>query len=492
MNRIAAISVLLLASLSLGLCGARPIPYGGELTIAVAPPPEVDPARVSSASEMELAALAHETLFQLGGDGEAVPALARDAHPSDDFREWTIRLRIGECFHNGSPLEARDVMQSWERLIRRETASPYWWLLSMVDGALEYRQGRIRRLRGVEASNRATIKVRLTRSFPDFPEALASLPVAVLPSSWIAKRGPADPPGAGPFSRVPSLPETAELRPFLRHVAGRPFLERLFFRAPVSPEVLRALGTPASSGEDREAQIPSAPAGAWMAPERWPVFLVRNPRPTRRWPAPAHSALLALLNRGALAEVIPAGSTPDGEAGDTRAAQDPDEARRHFANWTAKRWGLPPLAVLLIHPDEAQRALAAELREQAARLGIVLAIQEKRHDDFAGTVAGGDWDLRLEEVLPVSQDEELRALQMADFFCGEDALRNADAQLRKLPPGEERVALLGRVARECAQDAATLLLMRSFRYVRPAEIENLRFRGPVWDLSSAWIRVEKK
>jgi hypothetical protein len=136
--------------------------------------------------------------------------------------------------------------------------------------------------------------------------------------------------------------------------------------------------------------------------------------------------------------------------------------------------------------------VAAQLGLRGARRGIVLAIPETRQFDFAGAVAGGDWDLRLEEVLPVSQDEELRALQMADFFCGEDALRNADAQLRKLPPGEERVALLDRVARECAQDAVTLLFMRSFRYVRPAEIENLRFRGPVWDLSSAWIRVEKK
>ncbi|NMB75438.1 MAG: hypothetical protein GYA21_09970 [Myxococcales bacterium] len=484
----------------LALCGARPIPYGGELTVTLPPAEELDPARLETISELVLAASVHETVVRLAADGSVEPMLAREARPSDDFREWTLLLRADECFHNGSPLDARDVVQSWERLLRRETGSPHWWLLSMVDGALDFRQGRIRSLRGLETINRVTLKVRLTRSFPDFPQALAALPAAVLPSSWMARRVATPPPGAGPFMLPRTLASPLELRPFSRHVRGRPFLERLLYRAPLPPERERVLLTPGSPAAGEEApasqqsgeQASEQSAEPLEAAECWTVFLYQNPVPTSRWPEEARPIPWALLDRGALAEAVPDARLPDG--GEEWRPQEPaaslarEEVRSRVAAWTVRRWGVPPMAILLIHPETAQRLIASRLRADAARAGVVLVVQEKNYSDYVAALNGPDWDLRLVEMLPISADEELKGLQMLSLLGGEEAVREADGALRQLPPGEERVSRLREIAAKHAGRNIQPLISRGLRFSRQADVEDVRFRGVALDLSWCWLR----
>ncbi len=476
----------------LALCGARPIPYGGELTVTVPPAEELDPARLETLSELGLAASVHETLVRLAPDGSVEPVLVREARPSDDFREWTLLLRADECFHNGSPLDARDVVQSWERLLKRETGSPHWWLLSLVDGALDFRQGRIRRLRGLETINRVTLKVRLSRSFPDFPEVLAALPAAVLPSSWIARRVASPPPGAGPFMLAGALASPLELRPFPRHVRGRPFLERLIYRAPLPPERARVLLAPGSPASDEGTPASEPSAEPLAADERWTVFLLQNPTPTSRWPGEARPILWALVDRSALAEAVPDAALPDdGESWRSREpAANPtkEEVHSQIASWSVRRWGLPPLAILLIRPETTQRLIASQMRADAARAGVVLAVQEKRYDDYAAALNGADWDLRLVEMLPIVADEELKELQMLSLLGGEEAVREADGALRRLPPGEERVSRLREIAARHAGRATQPLITRGLRFSRQADVEDVRFRGVALDLSWCWLR----
>ena len=42
-------------------------------------------------------------------NGEYVPFLAKDVTSNDDFTEWTITLRKGVTFHDGTPLNAQVV-----------------------------------------------------------------------------------------------------------------------------------------------------------------------------------------------------------------------------------------------------------------------------------------------------------------------------------------------------------------------------------------------
>jgi peptide/nickel transport system substrate-binding protein len=50
-----------------------------------------------------------DTLTAPNKDGEYVPYLAEDVQPNDDYTEWTITVRDGVTFHDGSPLTAEVV-----------------------------------------------------------------------------------------------------------------------------------------------------------------------------------------------------------------------------------------------------------------------------------------------------------------------------------------------------------------------------------------------
>jgi peptide/nickel transport system substrate-binding protein len=50
--------------------------------------------------------------FEIGGTA-VQPGLAEDCVPNDDLSEWTCTLRSGVTFHDGSTLDANDVVMSW-------------------------------------------------------------------------------------------------------------------------------------------------------------------------------------------------------------------------------------------------------------------------------------------------------------------------------------------------------------------------------------------
>ncbi|HEX2221382.1 MAG TPA: ABC transporter substrate-binding protein, partial [Candidatus Limnocylindria bacterium] len=50
--------------------------------------------------------------YEIGGT-EAIPALAEECVPNDDLSEWTCTLREGVTFHDGSTLDANDVVLSY-------------------------------------------------------------------------------------------------------------------------------------------------------------------------------------------------------------------------------------------------------------------------------------------------------------------------------------------------------------------------------------------
>jgi peptide/nickel transport system substrate-binding protein len=62
----------------------------------------------------------YDTLFQYDDDLTVVPALAESAEPNADATEWTIRLRKGVVFHDGSPFTADDVLYNINEWIRPE------------------------------------------------------------------------------------------------------------------------------------------------------------------------------------------------------------------------------------------------------------------------------------------------------------------------------------------------------------------------------------
>ncbi len=64
------------------------------------------PDATLAASGIQVVTAIYDTLTALNVDGEVVPYLAESFEPNADFTEWTITLRDGVTFHDGTPLDA--------------------------------------------------------------------------------------------------------------------------------------------------------------------------------------------------------------------------------------------------------------------------------------------------------------------------------------------------------------------------------------------------
>lgn len=61
-----------------------------------------------------------EPLFRMDADDELIPVLGLSATPSDDGKTWTVPLRQGVRFHDGTPFNADAVVHHWERILNPE------------------------------------------------------------------------------------------------------------------------------------------------------------------------------------------------------------------------------------------------------------------------------------------------------------------------------------------------------------------------------------
>jgi 4-phytase/acid phosphatase/peptide/nickel transport system substrate-binding protein len=57
-----------------------------------------------------------EPLFREDENGQLLPVLGLSAEESDDGKQWTIKLRQGVRFHDGTPFNADAVVQHWQRM----------------------------------------------------------------------------------------------------------------------------------------------------------------------------------------------------------------------------------------------------------------------------------------------------------------------------------------------------------------------------------------
>lgn len=103
-----------------------------------------------------------DTLYAYSGSGQLVPSLAEEATPNSDATEWTIRLKSGVEFHDGSTLTADDVIYSLRRILDPETGAEGTGQIGMVDAA------------GLTKVDDLTVLVPLTRPFSIFLDQLAA------------------------------------------------------------------------------------------------------------------------------------------------------------------------------------------------------------------------------------------------------------------------------------------------------------------------------
>lgn len=98
---------------------AKPRP-GGTLTVGV----ELefrgfDPIKAGflGIADRNVIMAVEERLFDMDAKGNLVPELALSATPVKDGKSWTVKLRQGVTFHDGTPFNADAVASHWQRLL---------------------------------------------------------------------------------------------------------------------------------------------------------------------------------------------------------------------------------------------------------------------------------------------------------------------------------------------------------------------------------------
>jgi len=96
----------------------------------------VDPAKINDYTEYMAGVNMYEALTTLDGDGAIQPLLAESWEVSDDTLTWTFTLKEGALFQDGTPVEAKDVVWSIERLMAINEGPSYLFTPVMSEGAV--------------------------------------------------------------------------------------------------------------------------------------------------------------------------------------------------------------------------------------------------------------------------------------------------------------------------------------------------------------------
>lgn len=150
---------------------------GGHLVMALgeAVLPARAPVPGNTAERVVFAAL-YETLTTVACTGELAAGLAVSWTPFEDGRRWLLRLRPGAVFWDGTPVDARAVLRSWQRNLELTAAlgrpCPGLWLEPT---------GRGMTVRGPDL-----LEIRLAEPQQDLPRLLAhpALAVAAVRDGW--------------------------------------------------------------------------------------------------------------------------------------------------------------------------------------------------------------------------------------------------------------------------------------------------------------------
>jgi ABC-type transport system substrate-binding protein len=214
--------------------------YGGILRIRPfldkAFRPNFDPA---GDAHLFLLEQVYDGLVKLDKNLNVMPVLAEYWLISEDGKKFTFFLRKGVRFHHGKELDAEDVKFSLERLIRRETNSPYArHFISNVQGAREFWEGKARDVAGFKVRDKYTFVIEWLHPYVSALNLLSADFSKILPRDLVLSQGRGffqKPSGTGPFKfvywlRSPRLDIVgARLERNDEYFGRKPYLEAIEF-----------------------------------------------------------------------------------------------------------------------------------------------------------------------------------------------------------------------------------------------------------------------
>jgi peptide/nickel transport system substrate-binding protein len=458
-----ALAMAFAGALIAGAAGAQEIAVGVQLE-----PPHLDPTSAAAgAIDQVTYQNVYEGLTRFAEDGSIVPSLARDWEVSEDGTVYTFALEEGVSFHDGTTMDAEDVVFSLDR--------------ARAEDSVNAQKGLFEGIASVEALDPATVRVTLSEPDGAFPFKMAwGDAVIVAPES--ADGLTQAPIGTGAFRFEDWVQGDRIVLARNEDYWGEPAaLERTTFRfvsdpsaafAAVMSEDLDAfLGFPAP---ENLVQFEADPRFAvQVGTTEGETILAMNHRREPLADPRVREAIALAVDRQALIDGAMFGyGTPIGThfaphhpayvdlTGET--PHDPEAARALLAGLE-----VPTLSLKLPPPSYARRGgeiLAAQLRE----VGIETEIENLEWAQWLEQVfTGHDYDLTI-----VAHTEPLDIGIYADpgYYFGYDSAEVQDimARLAATPDEAGRAALLQDAQRAVAEDHvnAYLFQLASLNVVR--------------------------
>lgn len=180
-----SIKRILVASLGAFFIGFGAAQAGSTLQVALTTSlNSLDPNVTTLGEEYVFNGLVFSGLTRIDADSNVVPDLATEWSPSEDLKSWTFKLRPDVRFHHGKPLQAEDVVFSFERIMDPATGSAG--------------RSQIEVLKQVEALDPATVRFTLSQPYADFPGLLTGRQMRIVAKDR-ASTLKTEPSGTGPY-----------------------------------------------------------------------------------------------------------------------------------------------------------------------------------------------------------------------------------------------------------------------------------------------------
>lgn len=379
-------------------------------------PKFLDPASVDSVYDALPVGQIFDGLVALDPGLNVIPALADTWTISRDGRTYTLHLRDGVRFHDGTPLVADDVVYSIRRLLdpSRDKKSIGASYLQVVEGAPAFSSGRSRGLPGLVAVDPQTVQIRLARPYLSFLEVLAMDDLRVVPKHVLTSIGEAGfrktPVGTGPFRFVSRDAASLRLVANPDYFGGAPYLDEvvIFFPGPEERDGgnARFLAGETEIVEPSSDALPQLLHDPDVELHRYQdlslSFMGLNTGSRLLEDERVRRAIAMAIDRKALAEVAPSnrreaqGILPPGLPGYSPTPKalpyDPDAARRLLAEaGYPKGRGMPPIPFYSAQSTtSATEKTYAILTSNLAAIGLTLDVRPTSWSNLIAHIEDND------------------------------------------------------------------------------------------------------
>jgi len=163
---------------------ASPAPAAGNKTINIlfsAEPPDLDSSKATTNAAFTMINALNEGLYRLDKDGKPLPALAADLPTiSADGLTYTIKLRDGVTFADGTPVKASNFVEAYKRTLDPNTKALYAFMMEWIKGGAAVNTAKtpddIKKAKdalGVKAIDDKTLEIKLEKPIAFFTQQLA-------------------------------------------------------------------------------------------------------------------------------------------------------------------------------------------------------------------------------------------------------------------------------------------------------------------------------